>query len=68
MLLAVVIAALLVPGRAVAQADAYQDEVARNLVERARERRGLTDHSIREYRVLSHERVSASMRHEAAPE
>lgn len=56
------LALLLLPAPVRAQADTYLDEAARELVTRARERRGLEDHSIQEYRALSHERVSASMR------
>jgi len=43
-------------------ADAFADAVARELVTRARERRGLVDRSISAYRTLSTERMSVGYR------
>jgi hypothetical protein len=44
------------------QADAYLDAGARELVERARERRWLFDRSIERYQVVAQERMSAGLR------
>ena len=44
------------------QSDAYEDAAARDLVTRARARRGLVDRSISEYRTLSTERISVGYR------
>ncbi len=43
-------------------ADAYEDEIARDLVQRARERRRTVDHSIDAYEAVARERISASLR------
>lgn len=43
-------------------ADAYRDDVARELVRRARERRRTIDRSIEEYSALARERISAGLR------
>lgn len=61
-LLAVFATVLLLPAGVVAQDDAYRDEAARQLVARARERRGTFDRAILEYRTRSNERISVGYR------
>lgn len=43
-------------------ADAYEDDVARSLVRRARERRRTVDHAIDAYSAVARERISAGLR------
>jgi hypothetical protein len=47
---------------AAAQADAYADPLARELVARARERRTLEDRRIQSYRTTATERISAGLK------
>jgi hypothetical protein len=49
------------PGTAAAQTDAYRDPGARELVERARERRAIVDRRIQAYETTARERISASV-------
>ncbi|MGH7505011.1 MAG: hypothetical protein ACRELX_05155, partial [Longimicrobiales bacterium] len=50
------------PPTAAQLADAYEDDVARELVRRARERRRTVDLSIDAYEAVARERISASLR------
>ncbi|MGH7444680.1 MAG: hypothetical protein ACREKM_07380, partial [Longimicrobiales bacterium] len=50
------------PPTAAQLADAYEDDVARELVRRARERRRTVDLSIDAYEAIARERISASLR------
>lgn len=53
---------LSLPPTAEQLADAYEDETARELVRRARERREVVDRSIDAYSALARERISAALR------